>query len=339
MRCLVVGGTGFLGGAITDGLLAAGHDVSILSRGETRRSIPGEAITIQADRYGVLDHLRQHRFEWVFDTCAYTPKAVENLLLALGDQVQRYVMISSISAYGAFAKARLDETENVPTATEDDLAFARALPAKDRASAAAYGVAYGRLKRSCEITAQDILGTGATSLRVGLLIGAGDYSDRLTAWVRRIDLAQGELCQIPAPRPENARVQLIDVRDVADFALLCCKGELHGVWNVTSEATSMAEVLSTIHQVTRSDAHFVWVDPQTITKTGLRPWVDVPLMIPDASEFTHFMNVSTDKARAAGLKNRPLTKTLTPLLKWDRGRRNIALKAGITPAQENMLLS
>ncbi|WP_144051920.1 NAD-dependent epimerase/dehydratase family protein [Sinorhizobium fredii] len=36
MRTLVVGGTGFLGGAIAETAAGAGHEVTILSRGETR---------------------------------------------------------------------------------------------------------------------------------------------------------------------------------------------------------------------------------------------------------------------------------------------------------------
>lgn len=36
MRSLVIEGTGFLGGAIIDALVAAGHDVAVLSRGVTK---------------------------------------------------------------------------------------------------------------------------------------------------------------------------------------------------------------------------------------------------------------------------------------------------------------
>ncbi|MFA3919265.1 NAD-dependent epimerase/dehydratase family protein [Ruegeria hyattellae] len=57
MRCLVVGGTGFLGGAIVDALVGSGHTLSVLSRGETIRKLPNETSTIASDRYGDLSAL------------------------------------------------------------------------------------------------------------------------------------------------------------------------------------------------------------------------------------------------------------------------------------------
>lgn len=50
MRCLVVGGTGFLGGAITNALVDDGHSVAILSRGSTTRTSRMEVDVIVADR-------------------------------------------------------------------------------------------------------------------------------------------------------------------------------------------------------------------------------------------------------------------------------------------------
>ncbi|SMR84068.1 2'-hydroxyisoflavone reductase [Aliiroseovarius halocynthiae] len=335
MRCLVVGGTGFLGGVIVDALLEEGHSVSILSRGETKRQTGAATTTLAADRHQSLDILKNHNFDWVFDTCGYAPNAVTHLLSAIGDGISRYVLISSISAYGSFSKPNLDETENVPTATADDLALAASLPHGRRSSAAAYGASYGALKRACEIEAERMLGDRATSLRVGLLVGAGDYSDRLTWWVRRIDGARGTF---PAPAPQNRPVQFIDVRDVADFALRCAIAENGGIWNVTGECITFAEVIEGITYATGSAATPVWIDEQVITDSGLAPWVDIPLMAPSVAEFRYFLNVSTAKARSAGLSCRPPAETLTPLVDWDRIRRNVPLKCGMSAEQEALLL-
>ena len=61
-------------------------------------------------------------------------------------------------------------------------------------------------------------------------------------------------------------------------------------------------------------------------------------MAPGGTDFRHFMNVSTAKAQAAGLRCRPLDETLAPLIAWDRSRRDVPLKAGMSAGQEAALL-
>lgn len=338
MKCLVVGGTGFLGGAITDALIADGHSVAVLSRGQKAIAVGAPLEVIQADRYENLDALKDRKFNWVFDTCAYSPDAVESLLAALGGDIDRYVLISSISAYGTFSEPYVDETAVVPDATAQDLELAAGLSPKDRTSAYAYGPSYGPLKRACEIKAKQIVGNRAAALRVGLLVGAGDYSDRLTWWIRRIDEAKGERLKVPAPAPENRSLQLIDVRDVAAFALNCANSGLSGVWNVTSEPLGFVDVLTAISNAGNSDVELVWITEDTIRDAEVVPWQDIPMMAPMLPDFRHFLEVSTKKARSAGLSCRPIEETIMPLLEWDRSRREIPLKGGMTPEQEALLL-
>ncbi|MCG7521514.1 epimerase [Ruegeria sp. Ofav3-42] len=338
MRCLVVGGTGFLGGAIVDALVEGGHLVSILSRGITKASsIPGVEV-IQADRYEDLTPLENKPFDWVFDTCAFTPEAVERLLKAIDPAITRYVLISSVSAYGTFIEDGQDETATVPDAKPSDFETAASLSSEDRASAFAYGASYGPLKRACERKADEMLGERATSLRVGLLVGAGDYSDRLTWWVRRLDQAHDVRQRVPAPAPKDRFVQMIDVKDVAQFAVRCGNEALTGVWNVTGEPIPMAEVLSQIAEVSNSEAEIVWVEESSIMAADIAPWSDIPLMAPSLPEFRCFLSIGTEKAKLAGLTCRPLRETILPLLSWDRARRHVPLKCGMKTDQETQLL-
>ncbi len=338
MRCLIVGGTGFQGGAITDALAAAGHDVAVLTRGVTTRELPDRVEVIRGDRHGDMAALTGRSFDWVFDTCAFAPDAVERLLDVLGDKLRRYVLISSISAYGSFPKPGLTEDDPVPDATDTDLAVAAAVAPENRASAFAYGASYGPLKRACEVAASERLGPRATALRVGLLVGAGDYTDRLTWWVRRMDDATGPRVRMPVPAPETRPVQLIDVRDVADFALLCAVEGRGGIWNVTSEPMPFADMLDAIRVATGSRAEIVWVDEAAIAAAGVAPWTDMPLMAPPDSRFRHILGIDPSRAQAVGLATRPLADTLGPVVAWDRGRRDIPLQCGLTPEQEHALI-
>ncbi|MCR9269360.1 MAG: NAD-dependent epimerase/dehydratase family protein [Hyphomonadaceae bacterium] len=338
MKCLVVGGTGFLGGAIVETLLRDGDEVTVLSRGKTNRKLPDAVKIISTDRFGDLSQLQGRHFDWVFDTCAFEPVAVSRLLERVGKSCQRYVLISSISAYGTFSKPDLNEHDPVPDATPEDLALADGLTEDERGSAISYGESYGRLKRACEQTAEQILGDRATILRVGLLIGAGDYTDRLTWWVRRLDQAKGDRKRVPAPAPPGRKVQMIDVYDVADFALKCAQAKSPGIWNVTGTPQPLSAVLDTIIQASGSEAELVWVSQKSILEARISPWTDIPLMAPAIPAFRYFLEVSTQKAEQNGLVCRPLSETLNRLIGWDRAHRDRALTAGMTAQQEALLL-
>lgn len=339
MKCLVVGGTGFLGGAIVDVLAQHGHDVTILTRGKTSRDTPATVNAVQADRFSDLSILKTQNFDWVFDTCAFEPEAVKRLLLIVGATCRRYVLVSSLSAYGSFHKPGLTESDPVPDATAADLALASSLTDEQRGSALSYGASYGPLKRACEVAAEGLVGEKAISLRVGLLVGAGDYSDRLTWWVRRLDQAKGLRKRVPAPAPPNRPVQMIDVRDVADFALRCAEIEVSGILNVTGQPIPIESVLRAIVEESGSEAQLEWVSEQAILDAKINPWTDVPLMAPSIPAFKHFLEMSTQKAIETGLECRPIRDTLRPLIEWDRTQRASPLKAGMDDAKEALLLT
>jgi 2'-hydroxyisoflavone reductase len=336
MDVLVVGGTGFLGGAVADAARAAGHTVSIFARGRTKRPATPRADTIVGDRFGDLSSLRDRGFDLVVDTCAFSPDAVAGLLDALSPATGRYALVSSVSAYADLSKPNMDEAAPTSRATPEQLAMAQALPADQRSSAASYGAAYGALKREAELVALSRLGDRALILRAGLLVGAGDYTDRLTYWVRRIDRGG----TIPLPGDPGRRVQLIDVRDAAAFIVTAGEKGVSGIFNLTGRPVSMAAVFDVCREITASDARFVWRPEADILAAGLAPWSEVPLWLPSSDAASrHLLEISTDKAFAAGLKVRPLQETLRNILDWDRTRRATPLKAGMPPEKEARLLA
>jgi len=334
MKCLVVGGTGFLGGAIVEALIADGHEVAILSRGQTSRNIPVSVSVLTADRYGDLSVLNGKVFDWIFDTCAFDPDTVERLIDIVGHACSRYVFISSLSVYGTFETPDLDESATAAPATDADLALAAGLSNEARALGDSYGQSYGPLKRSCEIRAKEILGERATALRVGLLVGEGDTTDRLPWWVRRID----ERSSVIVPGPDDRLVQIIDVADIAQFALTCTKTGLAGIWNVTGPPLLLSDLVTSIIEISDSTTKPVWVTTEDIMAAGIMPWVDIPLMVPELPFLKHFFEVNTDKAVQNGLVCRPISDTLSDTLSWDRSRRPNTLSAGMTDQQETSLL-
>lgn len=335
MKALVVGGTGFLGGTIVEAAVAAGCDVAVLSRGETRRTLPEGVRVLQGDRHDDLAVLTSERFDLVFDTCGYTPEAIERLLQVVGPSLRRYVFVSSVSVYGDYSKPQLSETDPVPTAGEADYELVRGLPAERRSDAVAYAPSYGPLKRACEIVAQEMLGERAILLRSGLLVGAGDTSDRLTWWVRRIE--QGG--RIPVPAARDSFFQMIDVRDAAAFAVRAALDARSGIYNMTSRDMPLSALLDAIVAVTGAEAELVWLPADKLQEVGIEPWTELPLIVPTDALRRYFFQIDTERARSDGLSCRPIAETLTDLLRWDRAQRDRPLSCGLSPAQEQALLA
>ena len=336
MKVLVVGGTGFLGGAVAAAAESAGHAVTVFTRGRARPQLRSNVEALIGDRYRDLSTLRGRHFDAIVDTCAFSPDAVNALLDCLSPAIGRYVFVSSTSVYADFSAPNVDEDAPTSRASDEQLTFARSLPIDQRSNAASYGDAYGALKREAELVALSRLGRRALICRSGLLVGAGDYTDRLTYWVRRIDVGG----TVPLPGEPERPAQLIDVRDAAGFIVSALERGLDGILNLTGRPFPIADIFEQCREVAGSSARFIWVSERQILAAGLVPWSDVPLWIPKSdATYRHFLEINTDKAIAAGLRVRPLRETVENILLWDRTRRTMPLKAGIPPDREPMLLA
>ena len=123
MRTLVIGGTLFIGREIVQRLRRRGHDVTVLHRRDHHELGP-DVHNLQADRADLVRTprlIRDGRFEAVFDV-AYdwgkgTPAAhVEAAARSCGRELQRYVFVSSVAAYGP----GLDHRESSPLVPDDE---------------------------------------------------------------------------------------------------------------------------------------------------------------------------------------------------------------------------
>jgi 2'-hydroxyisoflavone reductase len=321
MRTLVLGGTIFVGRALTETLLAAGHDVTHFNRGRSGAADP-RVRTIAGDRANEAD-LASLEGPWdaVFDTCGYLPQVVAKSVARLRD-ARRYVFVSSISVYAG------------PSCDED----AALLEPPDPLPPERDPETYGHCKTGCERVVQQAFGEHATIVRPGLIVGPGDYTDRFTYWVARV--ARGGVVAAPG-RPERT-VQLIDARDLADFMAQLGTRDVAGVYNATGprEPVTMATLLEKCRAVSGSDARFVWIPEDALAKANVAPWSDMPLWLPEADPIARLMAAPVGRAVSAGLAFRPLEATIADTLAWIRARDPAqAWKAGLTPERERALLA
>src|SRR5579864_2239790 len=107
MNCLVIGGTQFIGRLMVAELLQGGHAVTVLHR-KPKHDLGRRVKNIAADRNdgaAMKSALAGKKFDAVFDNVydwqrGTTAGHVESTVKALGNNLHRYVFMSSVAAYG-----------------------------------------------------------------------------------------------------------------------------------------------------------------------------------------------------------------------------------------------
>lgn len=107
MNCLVIGGTKFIGRLLVAELLKLGHGVTVLHR-RPRHDLGRRVKNLVADRndaQSVKAALAGKNFEVVFDNVydwerGTTAGHVESTVRAAGNNLHRYIFMSSVAAYG-----------------------------------------------------------------------------------------------------------------------------------------------------------------------------------------------------------------------------------------------
>ena len=102
MKILFVGGTGTISTAISRLLIAEGHELYLLNRGNNRNALPECAHSLIAD---INDEVRINKlleglnFDCVADFIAYVPAHLERDYRLFKDKTKQFIFISSASAY------------------------------------------------------------------------------------------------------------------------------------------------------------------------------------------------------------------------------------------------
>jgi 2'-hydroxyisoflavone reductase len=322
LKLLIMGGTGFLGPQIVEAATKRGHTMTLFNRGKTHPGLFPDIEQLHGDRKQDLSALEGRKWDAVIDTSAYIPGDVTRSATLLGPNVSHYLLISTVSVYAKLDKPGLDES--APLATTDD-------PNAEKVT----NENYGALKALCEKAAQAAAPGKVTAIRPGLIVGRGDPTDRFTYWPVRV--ARGG--EVLAPGKPADFVQFIDVRDLADFIVSCVEKKTLGTFNADAQAGSITigRLLDTCKQVSKSDARFIWADAKFLEEHNIAAWSDMPVWAPAEGDDAGFGRVSAAKAKAAGLRYRPLADTVGDTLAWFRtepAERQTTLKAGLTAERE-----
>ncbi|MFD8705270.1 NAD-dependent epimerase/dehydratase family protein [Kitasatospora sp. NPDC059648] len=316
MRILVLGGTSFVGRAITADALRGGAEVTLFNRGRTNPGLFPGARHLLGDRdTGDYTALRGGEWDAVVDVSGFWPRQVGQAMAVLGDRVGRYLFVSTQAVYQQGGLAPFSDESaplRAPLRDAEDLTEAT----------------YGRLKVACEQDVTARYGDRSTIVRPGKVAGPHDEDRGLTYWVRRA--ARGGRIALPA-RPGQP-VQVVDSRDLARLVLRLLQDGRPGAFHAVgpAEPTTLGGLITTCAEVAGSEIEIVPVPPETAP-----PFF--PLV--RAEGFWAGQQRDPARARAAGLPATPLAVTAADVLAWDRGRGEPPLDHGFTPEQEARVLA
>lgn len=244
----------------------------------------------------------------------------------LAPNVGYCLFISSISAYASFAKPN---DESAPLGKLDDIET-------DKIT----NESYGPMKALCEQYSMQAFASRASVVRPGYIVGPLDNSDRFTYWPVRA--ARGG--EMLAPGSPADPIQIIDVRDLASWMMLLVERRTLGYFNAISapgEFTLGDVVDESVKAAKNPSTRVTWVPEQFLMKQWKPEELDVPPWSPMSGESAGASLSSTDRARAAGLRIRPLADTVRDTLAWHLTRpaeRQAKLRAGIGPERERATL-
>ena len=287
MKLLILGGTQFLGRAAVEAALERGHDVTLFNRGQTNPELFPEVERLVGDR--AVDPLPSGAWDAVLDTSGQLPDVVRASAEALRESVQRYLFVSSVSAYASF---REPPTESSRRAELGDMPSDEMLPGYEN---------YGALKALCEDVVTEVYGERALIVRPGLIVGPHDPTGRFTYWPHRI--ARGGEFVVPGPPEQQA--QFVDARDLGAWLVELLERRESGTFNATHPGITWRDLVESCLRVTRSDAQPVWIDSDWLASQGVGEWMELPLWLHDP-DWVGMMRADVSRALAAGLTFRPL---------------------------------
>lgn len=270
--------------------------MTLFNRGRHNPELFPDLEKLRGDRNADLTPLRGRAFDAVIDTSGYRPEQVLAVAEALGQGVAHYVFISSVSVYRTFPPGR---------------SFDEGAPVAEGAEG------YGPAKARSEEALLTALPGRVACVRPGLIVGPHDPTDRFTYWPRRV--AHGG--RVLAPGRPDRLVQFIDVRDLGEWCVRVVERRGIGVFNAVGpgSALTMGQLLEKCRAVTGSRADFAWVPDAALLETGVNPWSELPLWIPEGDpDFGGMLRADNQRAVAAGLTFRPIADTIRATLEWDQ---------------------
>jgi 2'-hydroxyisoflavone reductase len=278
MNCLVIGGTGFVGQTLVAELLKAGHSVAVMHR-RAKHNLGRRVRNIAADRndaQAVRAALAGSKFELVFDNVydwdrGTTAGHVEATVRAAGDNIRRYVFMSSVAAYGD----GLNHHEGDALAPDD----APELYVRNKA-----------MSERALFRLHQRIGLPVVTLRPPFVYGPHNHLYREAYFWDRLRAGR----QVILPGDGRRLMQFIYVKDLVRASLKAMDepGAVGHAFNIANaRPVSQMELVESLAKVCRKPAKFVRIPREYIARAGGHPmgpklYFGVYLDVPPITQIT-----------------------------------------------------
>jgi nucleoside-diphosphate-sugar epimerase len=228
-RLAIIGGTGFVSGAITEEALARGHDVRLFHRGTRPSTTRAESVLVdRADTVRLGAELARFAPTCVIDTYAMTATDAEHLVRGLHGIDARLVVLSSQDVYAQFGRLNGLPAGEPEALVRETSSLTIPFPFRGVAAHPA-GPDYD--KKDVERVVSARAQAGVVILRLPAVTGARDPKRRFGALVDALDAGERTFFH----RGGGAfRWTHTDVHDVARAVILAAEWPVTelAIWNV-----------------------------------------------------------------------------------------------------------
>ena len=233
MNILVLGGTRFFGKKLVELCIENGHDVTILTRGQSGNPF-GTAVKqliVDRDNHDALENALAHTtWDIVYDNICYSPNEAHTICELLKGKTKKLVFTSTLSTYEVDGKMKKEEDF-------DPYHYQILMGDQEEFS-------YGEGKRQAEAVLFKEASFPVVAVRFPIVMGEHDYTRRLHFHVERI------LHDQPISLPNiDAQMSYITDEEAAEFLYFVGVTPIEGPYNATaSGAISLKELLALIEE-------------------------------------------------------------------------------------------
>ncbi|GAB7187473.1 hypothetical protein ATKI12_7304 [Kitasatospora sp. Ki12] len=244
---LVIGGNRYFGRQLVSRLRDSGVRVSVLNRGSTPPP-PGVTALVadRADEKALTAALAGRDFDTVIDQVCYTPRQAELAVRAFTGRTGRYLMTSTIEVYDTGGTGGTGEPHPVGRPLAESAVdpagwpVRMELPWTDREF---LDTSYGEGKRQAEAVLTRSGAFPFVSVRLGHVLGAGDFTGRLAHYTERIETGAPVLVH-----PGNLPSSYTHEAEAAAFLAWAAAEEFTGPVNLSSHgeltATDLCDLIA-----------------------------------------------------------------------------------------------